>query len=202
MTCTCGAALLEGAKFCGVCGATVAAAAPAPAEPVAPAYQEPSPPVFQEPQPVFPEPPPVYQAPAQPIYQEPVYQQPVYQEPVYQQQPMYQQQVAYQPPVQPAAEAPPPKGSRYAPISAGGYFGYFFLFSIPVIGLILSIVWANDKTGSINRQNLAKLMLVMMLLGVGLAVIAAIFTAVFWSSILGYFQMWTGSIIDLPSFYP
>ena len=194
MTCTCGANLPDGAKFCGVCGATLAAPAPAqPPDPVPqPVYQEP---VYQEP--VYQE--SAYQPPVQPMYQDPVYQQPVYQEPVYQ-QPMYQQP-AYPP--QAAAEAPPPKGSRYAPISAGGYFGYLFLFYIPIIGLILSIVWANDKVGSINRQNLAKLMLVLKILGIAMAVLMGIVTAVFWSTILSYFQMYTGGIFDLPyEFFP
>jgi len=191
MTCTCGANLPDDAKFCGVCGATQAA--PTPAEPVV--WQEPPQPAYQEP--VYQE--PAYQPPAQPVYQE-AYQQPVYQEPVYQQQPMYQQPV-YQ---QPAAEPPPPAGSRYAPISALGYFGYYILFGLPVIGLILSIVWANDKTGSINRQNLAKLMLVLRIIGIALLIISGIFVAVYWNRFAGIFQEYAGGLNELPAefFFP
>ncbi|MCL2300033.1 MAG: hypothetical protein FWC27_07800, partial [Firmicutes bacterium] len=151
-------------------------------EPPQPVYQEPAPPVWQEPA------PPVYQAPVQPIYQEPVYQQPMYQQPVYQ--------------AQPAAEAPPPRGSRYAPISAGGYFGYLFLFNIPIIGLILSIVWGNDKTGSVNRQNLAKLMLVLKIIGIVMMVISGIFVAIYWNTFAGYFEQYAGSIQELPNGFP
>lgn len=117
----CGAQLLEGAKFCTVCGvanepAPVAdektqymfdnsAAEPqmpeapvAPAEPVAPVYEAP---VYQQ---------PVQQAPQQPVYQAPV-QQPVYQAPV--------QQPVYQAPVQPAPQQfVPPMGVPFgAPVS-------------------------------------------------------------------------------------
>jgi len=198
MTCTCGATLPEGAKFCGACGATLAA--PAPAQPPAPVYQEPPRPMYQEPEPVCQEPvQPAWQESAwqQPAYQEPVYQQPAYQQPAYQ-QPMYQQPV-YQ---QPAAEEPPPVG-RYAPISALGYLGYYIVFAIPVIGLIMSIVWAKDREGSINRQNLAKLMLVFMLLGVAVALIAAIFTAIYWSTAVSFFQQAAGGLVDLPvEFFP
>lgn len=65
MTCTtCGAALPDGAKFCGACGTTQ----PAIAEPAA--YQ--APPVYQEAPPAYQPPPqPVYQAPPQPVYQAP-----------------------------------------------------------------------------------------------------------------------------------
>ena len=177
MTCTCGAALPEGAKFCGACGATIAS--PAPAQPPAPAWQEPPQPAYQEP--VCQE--PVYQEPAQPVYQQPVYQEPVYQQPMYQ-QPVYQQPM-YQ---QPAAEAPPPKGSRYAPVSAGGFFGYYILFALPIIGLVMSIVWAKDTEGSINRQNLAKLMLVLKIIGIVFLVLMAIFGAVYWNQFAGLFQ--------------
>ena len=162
MTCSsCGKLIPEGAKFCGLCGATQAA--PAPAEPApAPVYQEAPPPVPQE--------APAYAAPPAPAYQEqPAYQaQPAYQpQPAGQAQPAYQPQPAYQAP--PAAEPAPSKGSLYAPISAIGYIGYFILFAIPVIGQILCIAFAFGKGGNVNRRNLAKAMFVMLIVGLVLA---------------------------------
>jgi len=149
MTCSsCGVLIPDGAKFCGICGATQAA----PAEP-APAYQEPPQPVYQE--------TPAYAAQPAPPYQE----QPAYAaQPAYQPQPAYQQpQPAYQP--QPAEEPVPPKGSRYAPISALGYFGYFILFAIPIVGQILCIAFAFGKSGNVNRRNLARAMFVFLIIG-------------------------------------
>ena len=171
MTCNiCGTNLPDGAKFCGTCGTTLAAPAPAPAEPAAPAYEAPVQPVYEAP-------------PVQPVYQQPAYQAPVYQAPP---APVYQQPVYQAPP--PAAEPAPPPGSRYAPISSLGFFGYYILFGIPILGLILSIVWSKDSVGSINRQNLAKLMLVLRIIGIVLLVITAIFTAIFWKQIFDLVQ--------------
>ena len=161
MTCgSCNALIPDGAKFCGICGATQAAPAePAPAPPSAPA-SAPAP-AYKE-QPVYAPAAPVYQQ--QPAYQAPpVYQGPPVQQPVYQAQP---------------AEPAPPKGSRYAPISALGYLGYFIVFAIPILGIIMAFVWAKDKKGSVNRQNLAKLMTVTLILALAFALIVGIGTAV------------------------
>ena len=158
MTCSsCGKLIPEGAKFCGLCGATQAAPAPAESAP-APVYQEAPQPVPQE--------APAYAAPPAPVYQEqPAYQaQPAYQpQPAYQAQPAYQPQPAYQAP--PAAEPAPSKGSLYAPIGTLGYIGYFILFAIPIIGQILCIAFAFGKGGNVNRRNLAKAMFVMLIIG-------------------------------------
>ena len=108
---------------------------------------------------------PVYQAPVQPAYQQPP-AQPAYQEPVYQQPPTVQQQ--------PAADARPPKGSAYAPIGTLGYIGYFILFSIPIIGQILLIVWAFGKKGSVNRRALARAMFVFLVLGLISSIVVGI----------------------------
>lgn len=45
--------------------------------------------------------------------------------------------------------------SKYQPISMWGYFGYQFLFGLPVIGLILAIVWSFSSE-NINRRNYAR----------------------------------------------
>lgn len=44
---------------------------------------------------------------------------------------------------------------RFRPISMWGYFGYQFLFAIPVVGLILAIVWS-FSSDNINRRNYAR----------------------------------------------
>lgn len=58
----------------------------------------------------------------------------------------------------------PPKGSRYAPIGAWGFVGSFLLMSIPVVGTILTIVWACGGAHNQNRRGLARASLLMLLL--------------------------------------
>ena len=45
--------------------------------------------------------------------------------------------------------------SEYKPLSPWAYFGYNILFSIPVIGFILLIVFSLDNS-NINRRNYAR----------------------------------------------
>lgn len=53
--------------------------------------------------------------------------------------------------------------NEYRPLSAWGYVGYNFLFSIPLIGFILMIVYAFDNT-YIARRNYARSYFCMMLI--------------------------------------
>ena len=146
-----------------------AAAGPAPADtPVPPASPDPVP---EAPAPAYAPPAaPAYQAqPAQPVYQtQPA--QPVYQQPA---QPAY-------PPQQPArsasydGEARPGKKSPYAPMSGIGMAVQLFLMSIPVLGLILSILWACGVCRKIARRSLARAWLILLIIGILLLVAAAI----------------------------
>lgn len=80
------------------------------------------------------------------------------------------------PPVMPAAQAPlraedlPPE---FRPIRAWGYVGYNILFSIPLIGFILLIVFAVSGK-NINRRNYARSIFCAMLLGLIISLIMAI----------------------------
>lgn len=53
--------------------------------------------------------------------------------------------------------------SQYKPISAWGYFGYNILFSIPIVGFILLIVFSLDSS-NINRRNYARSFFIVYLL--------------------------------------
>ena len=44
---------------------------------------------------------------------------------------------------------------EYEPISMWGYFGYEILFSIPIIGFIVLLVYAFGGTRNINLRNFA-----------------------------------------------
>lgn len=45
---------------------------------------------------------------------------------------------------------------EYKPISMWGYFGYELLFSIPIIGFILLLVFSFGGTKNINLRNFAR----------------------------------------------
>lgn len=64
---------------------------------------------------------------------------------------------------EPHLELPPPKGSPYAPISAGGFFGIMLLMLVPVVNIILLIVWACGGCRKVNKSNWARAMLVFLL---------------------------------------
>ena len=92
-------------------------------------------------------------------------------------QPLPQQ--AYAPPSQPAyaqpqpgyvatagdPNAPLPPGSKYEPITTGGYIGIFLLMLLPLINLILLIIWACGGCQKVNKANFARAMLIMMIIG-------------------------------------
>ena len=147
-----------------------AAAGPAPVE--TPVSQVSPDPVPQAPAPAYAAPAaPAYTAPqpAAPAYQAQPAAQPVYQQPA---QPVY-------PPQQPTrsssdAEARPGKKSPYAPMSGIGMAVQLFLMSIPVLGLILSILWACGVCRKIARRSLARAWLILLIIGILLLVAAAI----------------------------
>jgi len=89
--------------------------------------------------------------------------------------PQYQYQQASQP-----AEPAPPKGSRYAPVSTGAFFGVMLLMAIPVVNIILLVVWAVSKTNKISLRNYARAMLIWMII----CVVASIAVAVVVGSLL------------------
>ena len=128
----CGATLDDDKKFCTECGAPVNES-PAGAAP------PPSPPPQSAPQ---PQAAPVYAQTATATMPPP--------------QPAYQPAAAY------GADAPPPKGSKYEPITTGGFIGIMLLMCIPIVGQILMIVWALGGCRKINKRNLARASLIMM----------------------------------------
>lgn len=60
------------------------------------------------------------------------------------------------------------------PISAWGYVGYQLLFSIPIVGFILLIVFSFDNS-SINRRNFARSYFCIWLIAIIILVICLVF---------------------------
>lgn len=48
------------------------------------------------------------------------------------------------------------ESSEYKPISMWGYFGYEILFSIPIVGFILLIIFSVGGTSNKNLKNFAR----------------------------------------------
>ena len=89
-----------------------------------------------------------------------------------------QQQAPYPPqnPYPPQAPFPmtqnaPPKNSPYAVVGAWGFVGYAIVMALPIIGLIMAIVWAVSTSGSLNRRNFARAMLLLCAIGIALSIL-------------------------------
>ena len=65
----------------------------------------------------------------------------------------------------------PPKGSKYEPVTTGGYIGIMLLMCIPIVGQLLTIIWAFGGCRKINKRNLARAMLVFLIISAVLGVI-------------------------------
>ena len=71
----------------------------------------------------------------------------------------------------------------YRPISAWGYFGYNILFTIPIVGFILLIVFACGGTGNINLKNYAR------------SYFCGLLVAIIVAAIIGVIAFATGTVI-------
>ena len=60
--------------------------------------------------------------------------------------------------------------SQYRPLSAWAYFGYNILFSIPIIGWIILIIFAFDSS-NINRRSYARSFFCTAILIIGLILV-------------------------------
>ncbi len=66
--------------------------------------------------------------------------------------------------------------NEYKPITMWGYFGYEILFSIPLVGFILLLVFAFGGTKNVNLKNFARsyfcyTIIVLILIGILVAVL-------------------------------
>lgn len=60
------------------------------------------------------------------------------------------------------------------PITAWGYVGYNLLFSIPLVGQILILVYSFGGTDNINLKNYARSYLCMLLISIIISIVTAI----------------------------
>ena len=71
-------------------------------------------------------------------------------------------------------EAVPAPGSRYEPITTGGYIGIMLLMCIPIIGFLLTIIWACGGCRKLQKRNLARASLIMMVIGLVISLILGV----------------------------
>ena len=67
----------------------------------------------------------------------------------------------------------------HKPISMWGYFGYEILFSIPVVGFIVLLVFALGGTSNINLRNFARsrfCYLIICIIIIGILLMTGVFT--------------------------
>lgn len=147
----CGAPVDDDKKFCTECGAPVTAAeggtAQQPAASVTPGTPQAAAAVADPPR----------------VYAQPTPLQPAY---------------PTAPPIAsptPGGEAAPGKGSKYEPITAGGYIGIMLLMCIPILGQILTIVWACGGCRKVNKRSLARASLIMMAVALVLSLVIGFF---------------------------
>ncbi len=160
----CGASLPENIKFCTTCGAPVKPAAAEAVPAVSAAVPAPA------------------EVPAQSV-QQPQFQQ--------RQQTLQYQQIPQQQPSPQPHPAPqiqplpgqPPNGGRYAVIGTAGYFGLILLFSLPLVGWIICVVMA-FSSGNLNRRNLARAMLIFMIIGLVLSVMLYFVASWAWEAVV------------------
>jgi len=171
---SCGNEIAENAKFCINCGA------PAVQENTAVEKEEIK---TEEAAPVLiaAEPVPAVEPEAAPVETEFI-PKPLFAEREADKQPAYDSVVipTYTPEKQEAAAAPaedpekPRKKSKWGIISTKGYIGINLLMAIPVVGLILTIIWACGGCRKYAKRNYARAMLIFMAIGIILLVAAAL----------------------------
>jgi uncharacterized membrane protein YvbJ len=74
---------------------------------------------------------------------------------------------------------------RNETVTMGEWFVFFLLMCIPIVNIIMLFVWAFGSDTKPSKANLCKLQLLLMAIGLGLALIIGIITAVTIGSFLG-----------------
>lgn len=167
-------------------------------QPDKPSYSPPEYIADKAPESFAPVPPRAPAAPPQAVQQP--YQRPAQPQPNPQQQwqpavpPRYEQQSSY--------SAAPSETSPYALMGAWNIALSFILMNIPVIGLIVSIVWALGGCKKIIRRNFARAYLLLIAIGLVLCIITGLIASLFFADALKdiFEGLFPGYTIDIGLF--
>ena len=105
-------------------------------------------------------------------------------------QPSYQQATAY------GGDMAPGKGSKYEPITTGGFIGIMLLMCIPIVGQILMIIWALGGCRKINKRNLARASLIMMVVALVISFILGLVLKSLFGKVVDQIEAETGVSIS------
>ena len=85
-------------------------------------------------------------------------------------------QSAYPAPISQASYVPAPLLQDTTPITPLGYIGYMILFSVPLVGFIMLLVYGFGSNTNVNLKNFARAYLIIMLIAVILWVVMMLLT--------------------------
>ena len=95
------------------------------------------------------------------------------------------QQPAYTAPVTVAVSDESVKGTKYEPVSTGGFIGIILLMSIPVIGLILTVVWACGGCRKLTKRSFARAYLILMAVALVISLVLGLVFSSFAGALTG-----------------
>ncbi len=167
---SCGAALLDGFRFCVQCGATIepdqpeeAASEPAAADPPAAPAQPHSMSGMPEYIPEYSAEPAAAAEPVAPAFTEPKLTEPAFAEPVQPVVPRPDEPALYSNPLPTLEPQIPANNGTNGLLGFDGAFVALLLFCLPVVGLITAIIWALGGAKNASRKNLARAYLLLVL---------------------------------------
>lgn len=94
------------------------------------------------------------------------------------------------------ADAEPPAGSKYEPVSALGFIGIMLLMCIPIVGPILTIVWAFGGCRKVQQRSFARASLFFMAIGLIITIFIGLKIKAFISSVNENLHEITGQMAD------
>ena len=105
-------------------------------------------------------------------------------------------QSAYQPAAAYGGDMAPAKGSKYEPITTKGFIDIMLLMCIPIVGQILMIVWALGGCRKINKRNLARASLIMMVVALVISFILGLILKSVFGKVVEQIEAETGVSIS------
>ncbi|HPK14728.1 MAG TPA: zinc ribbon domain-containing protein [Clostridia bacterium] len=104
--------------------------------------------------------------------------------------PVQTYQASYAPPP-PAYQSVPAINPLTQPMRTGEFFWMMFVFAIPLVGFICSLVWAFGGNVNLNRKNLSRAVLIWMLVSIILTIVVSIILALLGASLADAFSSYT-----------
>ena len=105
--------------------------------------------------------------------------------------PVYQTVPAYA-----SVDAAPPEGSKYEPVSTFGFIGIMLLMCIPIVGQLLTILWAFGGCKKIQQRNFARASLFFMVISLIFTIFIGLKIKAFVDKVNDNIHAVTGQVAD------